>query len=360
MLLNQPYTLKNMQLPHRVVMAPMTRARSSQPGNVPNELMATYYAQRAPHAALIVSEASQISPQGQGYSYTPGIHSTEQIKGWKLVTQAVHKEGGKIFLQLWHVGRMSHESFHGGERPVGPSALAPDATVWVANDEHPNGTMLPCPVPRALTIEEIHQIIDDFRQAAANAIEAGFDGVEIHGANGYLFDQFLRRSSNKRDDEYGGVIENRVRFMVDVTKAIVDEIGPERTGIRVAPFIQQRGMDDSEAIDAVLLAAQSFEALGIAYVHLVEADWADAPQIPDDFRQQLRDVYSGTIIVAGNYTLEKAEHILGKGWTDLVAFGRPFISNVDVPERLFEGRELTELDSATLFGGGAKGYTDYI
>ncbi len=359
MLLEQKYTLGHYSLPHRVVMAPMTRSRSTQPGNTPNEMMATYYGQRAGHAALIVTEATQISPQGQGYSFTPGIHSKEQIEGWKLVTDAVHKAGGRIFLQLWHVGRMSHEMFHNGEKPVAPSALDPDARVWVVNDEYPNGGMVQCPTPRALTKPEIKDIIEDFRQGAANAIEAGFDGVEIHGANGYLIDQFMRRTSNKRDDEYGGDMENRVRFMLEVAEAVVSEVGADRTGIRLAPFIKQRGMDDDEATDAVLFASEKLSDLGLLYIHLAEADWDDAPQIPEDFRHKLRKVYNGTIMVAGNYTEAKAEPLLEKDLIDLVAFGRPFIANPDYPEKLFAHTPLVEFDGNTLFGGTEKGYTDY-
>ncbi|MDG1287984.1 MAG: alkene reductase [Rickettsiales bacterium] len=279
MKLEKSYELGNYRLPHRVVMAPMTRSRTTQPGNIPNALMASYYKQRAAHAAIIITEATQISQQGQGYSFTPGIHSKEQIEGWKLVTDAVHQEGGKIFLQLWHVGRLSHEMFHNGEKPVAPSAIEPNARIWAVDAENPKGAMFDCPEPRALSVEEIKTIIQDFRQAAANAIEAGFDGVEIHGANGYLLDQFMRRTSNIRTDEYGGDIENRVRFMLEVAQAVAEEVGADRTGIRLAPFIKQRGMDDDEAIDAVLYASKELGNLGLLYIHLAEADWDDAPQI---------------------------------------------------------------------------------
>jgi N-ethylmaleimide reductase len=353
--LKKPFNLGNYELPHRVVMAPMTRARTTQPGNIPNELMAIYYAQRA-SAALIITEATQISQQGQGYSFTPGIHSKEHIAGWKKVTDAVHKAGGKIFLQLWHVGRMSHEMFHEGEAPVAPSAISPNARVWVADDSNPTGHMVECPTPRALNKKEIHAIISDFRQGAINAIEAGFDGVEIHGANGYLIDQFMRRTSNTRNDEYGGNIENRLRFMIEVVRTVVEAVGSNKTGIRLAPFVKQRGMDDDEAVEAVLQASKTLNELGIAYIHLAEADWDDAPSVSDEFRHDLRKNFSGAIIVAGNYTAKKAEKLLAANLVDLVAFGRPFIANPDFPARLFSNQPLRNFIPEKLFGGGKEGY----
>lgn len=345
-------------LNNRIVMAPMTRARTAQPGNIPTALMAEYYKQRA-SAGLIITEATQISAQGQGYSWTPGIHSAEQVAGWRLVTEAVHRAGGTIFSQLWHVGRMSHESFHPDGKPVAPSALAPDAQVWVVNRDGV-GEMVDCPIPRELTHADIQQVIADYRQAAINAMEAGFDGVEVHGGNGYLIDQFLRRSANKRTDEYGGSLANRVRFAQEVLEAISEAIGPERTGIRLAPFITQRGMDDPQAIEAILALAAWCETKGIAFIHLAEADWDDAPQVPYEFRETLRATFSGTIIVAGNYTREKAEKLLAAGIVDLVAFGRPFIANPDFPRRLKENLPLAAMGNpATLFGGSEVGYTDY-
>ncbi|WP_310608500.1 alkene reductase [Buttiauxella brennerae] len=343
---------------NRIVMAPMTRSRSAQPGNIPTAMMAKYYQQRAT-AGLIVTEATQISPQGQGYSWTPGIHSPEQISGWRLVTDAVHQVGGKIFSQLWHVGRMSHESFHADGKPVAPSALAPDAQVWVVGKDGV-GRMVDSPVPRELTHRDIGQVIADYRQAALNAIDAGFDGVEVHGGNGYLIDQFLRRTSNKRTDEYGGGLTNRVRFAQEVLEAISDAIGADKTGIRLAPFITQRGMDDPQAIEAILALAAWCEQKGIAFIHLAEADWDDAPQVPYEFRETLRATFSGAIIVAGNYTEEKAEKFLAAGIVDLVAFGRPFVANPDFPRRLAENLPLAPIGNpATLFGGSEAGYTDY-
>ena len=352
-----PFNLSGLTLPSRIVMAPMTRSRTDQPGNIPNEMMAKYYAQRA-SAGMIVTEATQISQQGQGYSFTPGIHSSEQVEGWKKVTQAVHQKGGRIFLQLWHVGRMSHESFHSDGLPIAPSAIAPGARVWVVGADG-KGEMVECPTPRAMSMNDIRDVIEQFRIGARNAITAGFDGVEIHGANGYLLDQFMRSTSNIRTDEYGGSLENRIRFAVEVVKAVADEVGSKHTGIRLAPFIKQRGMDDPESDRAILAAAEEFEKIGIAYIHLAEADWDDAPTVPESFRHELRACFSGAIIVAGNYTPQKAESLLEKNLIDLAAFGRPFIANPDYPARIQHDYPLSQFDGDSLFGGTEKGYNDH-
>jgi N-ethylmaleimide reductase len=354
----RPLQLGPLALPNRIVLAPMTRARSSQPGDVPNALMAQYYAQRA-SAGLIVSEASQVSRQGQGYSFTPGIYSDAQVDGWRRVTDAVHAEGGRMVLQLWHVGRMSHASFHADGLPVAPSAIAPQAQVWVAGADGV-GRMVDSPVPRALTAPDIEAVVGDFRRAAANAMRAGFDGVEIHGANGYLIDQFLRTTSNQRTDAYtGATLEGRTRFALEVAAAVASEAGAERTGMRLAPFITQRGMDCPEIIPTILHLARQLDATGLAYLHLVEADWADAPQIPPSFRTALRQAYQGRLIVAGGYDAARANQILSDGLADLVAFGRPFIANPDLPRRLRDGLPLAAFDAKTLFGGDAHGYSDY-
>ncbi|MEZ5536860.1 MAG: alkene reductase [Thiolinea sp.] len=343
---------------NRIVMAPMTRSRSEQPGDIPTALMAEYYAQRA-SAGFIVTEATQISTQGKGYSFTPGIYSGEQVAGWRQVTGAVHAAGGRIVAQLWHVGRMSHASFHADGQTVAPSAIAPDAQVWVVGDDGV-GRMVDCPVPRELDHAEIKDIIADYRRAAANAREAGFDGVEIHAANGYLIDQFLRRTSNRRTDEYGGSAENRIRFAREVVTAVAEEIGADRVGIRLAPFITQRGMDDPEAIDTILLAARYFNDIGIAYIHLAEADWDDAPVVTERFRRELRQGFRGAIVVAGNYTPETGAQLIDAGLVDFVAFGRKFLANPDLPYRFQHGLSLNEIsDPATLFGGNHIGYTDY-
>jgi N-ethylmaleimide reductase len=353
-----PIQFAGLNAAHRVVMAPMTRARSSQPGDVPNALNAQYYAQRA-SAALIVTEASQISPQGKGYSFTPGIYSDAQVEGWRGVTQAVHAEGGRIFLQLWHVGRMSHPDFHQGELPVAPSAVPFEGQIWKVDPATGLGAMVDCPTPRELSRSEIAQIVDDFRQAARRAIDAGFDGVEVHGANGYLIDQFLRTTSNTRTDEYGGSRSNRLRFLREVIDAISDEIGAERTAIRLAPFLTARGMDCPDILPTILEAAQYLQEKGIGYLHLVEADWDDAPVFTESFRQALRERFARPIIVAGNYDRARAEWVIAKGYADLVAFGRAFVGNPDLPLRLERDLPLAPLDPATLFGGNAQGYSDY-
>ena len=353
-----PWKLGPHHLPSRVVMTPMTRSRTSQPGDIPNALMAEYYAQRA-SAGLIITEATQISQQGQGYSFTPGVYTEAQVEGWRLVTDAVHAAGGRIFLQLWHVGRMSHPSFHADGQPVAPSAIAPGAAVWVVEPGSAKGTMLECPTPRALSVEEIQAVVEDYRQAAANAIRAGFDGVELHGANGYLIDQFLRATANHREDAYGGSVEGRMRFVEEVLRAVAAEIGAERVGLRLSPFITQRGMDDPDAPEMALRVAALMDRLGVAYLHLAEADWDDAPAIPARFRERLRASYSGTIIVAGGYDVTRAEALLSQGLVDLVGFGRAFIANPDLPARLASGARLATPDLSLAFGGGAEGYTDY-
>lgn len=339
-------------------MAPMTRARatSTEAGSVPVPMMATYYAQRS-DAALIITEATQVSRQGQGYSFTPGIFSDEQVAGWREVTDAVHARGGRIFCQLWHVGRMSHASFHPDGQTVAPSALPPNARVWVWIDGA--GTMVDCPTPRALATEEIPGIVEQFRRGAANAIAAGFDGVEIHGANGYLIDEFLRTTSNHRTDAYGGSIENRGRLAVEIAQAVADEVGADRVGFRMAPFITARGMDCPEIIDTITYVAGRLNEIGIAYVHLVEADWDNAPQIPDDFRVTLRKTFTRSILAAGNYDLNKATRLVGAGLIDVAAFGRPFLTNPDLPTRLHDGLPLADLTGAVLYGGGATGYLGF-
>ena len=353
-----PTAIGNVILPHRIVMAPMTRARSTQPGDVPNAMNARYFAQRA-SASLIVTEAMQISPQGKGYSFTPGIYSAEQVAGWRLIADAVHAEGGHIFLQLWHVGRMSHPDFHDGELPVAPSAVPFEGQIWRVNPTTGQGEMVDCPTPRALERRDIQAIVEDYRKAARNAIEAGFDGVEIHGANGYLIDQFLRTSSNVRTDEYGGSRQNRLRFLREVVSAVAAEVGPERTAIRLAPFLTARGMACPDILPTILEAADFLQAKGIAYLHLVEADWDDAPVFTEEFRRDIRARFRRPIIVAGNYDRTKADWVLESGYADLVAFGRPFIANPDLVHRLAEGSSLAQPDGATLFGGGEHGYTDY-
>ncbi|HAS6249634.1 TPA: alkene reductase [Vibrio vulnificus] len=354
----EPTQLKHLDLQNRVAMAPMTRARTSQPGNIPNAMMATYYKQRA-SAGLIISEATQISDDSQGYSFTPGVYTDEQVAGWKRVTQAVKSQGAAMFCQLWHVGRVSHPVFQKGEQPIAPSALAPVETkVWIA-DEHGNGNMVDCVEPRAMSQDDIDRVVSDFAYAAKRAIEAGFDGVEIHGGNGYLIDQFLRTNSNHRTDQYGGSRENRIRFLLQVVDAVSQAIGADKVGVRLAPFITFKDMNCPDIVPTILEASKQLQARDIAYLHLSEADWEDAPEIPESFRIELREYFTNTIIVAGSYTQARADEVLKKGYADLVAFGRPFVSNPDLVARLKHQQPLAELDGATLFGGDERGYTDY-
>ncbi|CAK2432433.1 N-ethylmaleimide reductase [Vibrio crassostreae] len=350
--------LKDLDLQNHIVMAPMTRARTSQPGNIPNDMMAEYYQQRGT-AGLIISEATQISDDSQGYSFTPGSYTDSHVDGWKKVTQATKAKGAAMFCQLWHVGRVSHPIFQNGEKPMAPSALAPVETkVWIS-DLDGNAGMVDCVEPREMTQEDIDKVIKDFAHAAKRAVEAGFDGVEIHGGNGYLIDQFLRTNSNVRTDSYGGSRENRMRFLLEVVDAVVAAVGADKVGVRLAPFITFKDMGCPDIIPTIIEASRELQARDIAYMHLSEADWDDAPTIPESFRTELREVFTNTIIVAGRYTKERAEEILSSGFADLVAFGRPFVSNPDLVYRLENDKELAELDGATLFGGNDKGYIDY-
>ncbi len=356
-----PYTLGKLQLKNRFLMAPMTRSRSTQPGDIPNELMAEYYGQRT-SAGIIITEATQVSLQGKGYARTPGIYTSEQINGWKSITHEVHKNGSKIFLQLWHVGRVSNAKVN-GLQPIAPSAIkAKDTSVYIF-DGAPNGdaTFVPVEEPRAMNPKDIQQVIDEFARGAKNAIEAGFDGVEIHGANGYLIDQFLRTNCNHRMDEYGGTKENRIRLLTEITQAVADAVGKERTGVRLSPFIKFKDMDDPEILDTIMLATKSINDIGVTYLHLCEADWDDAPKIPEDFRVKLRQTFTNTIIATGNKTPEIAKDLLDKNLVDLVGFGRKFLSNPDYPERVRQNAQLNEITNThALFGGGTGvGYTDY-
>ena len=355
------YNMNGISLENRFLMAPMTRSRATQPNDIPNTLMAEYYGQRAT-AGIIITEATQISLQGKGYAKTPGIYTQEQIAGWKLTTDEVHKKGSKIFLQLWHVGRVSSSKVN-GLQPMGPSTkIAKETTVYIF-DGAPNGdaTFVPVEEPIAMSKEDIKQVIEEFRIGAKNAIEAGFDGVEIHGANGYLIDQFLRSNSNDRTDEYGGSQENRIRILSEITQAVSDEIGTEKTGVRLSPFISFKDMNDPEILETIMLASKKLEEIGITYIHLCEADWDDAPEIPNKFRVELRETFSKTIIATGNKTPKEANELLGDNLVDLVGFGRKFLTNPDYPKRVALNSDMNEIsDNHTLFGGGtARGYTDY-
>lgn len=348
-----PYRMGQFTLANRIVMAPLTRNRAAA-GNVPTALTAEYYAQRA-GAGLIVAEATQVCPEGQGYQDTPGIHSDAQVAAWKPVTDAVHARGGKIFLQLWHVGRISHVSLQpNGQAPVAPSAIRANSKTYV------NGSFIEVSEPRALRLDELPGIVDAYRKGAANAIRAGFDGVEIHGANGYLLDQFLRDGTNKRTDEYGGSIENRARLMLEVTATIVAEIGAERTGIRLSPVTPANDASDSNPQPVFNHVVEQLDRLNLVYIHVIEGATGGDRNFGAGFDYEaLRKRFRNTWIVNNGYTLETAQQVLAEKRADLVAFGRPFISNPDLVERLRRNAPLSPLDRATLYGGGAKGYTDY-
>lgn len=348
----EPYALGSLTLSNRIVLAPLTRNRA-QAGFVPSELAATYYSQRA-SAGLLIAEATQISQQGQGYQDTPGIYTQAQIDGWRQVTDAVHAKRGRIFLQLWHVGRISHVALQeNGAAPVAPSAIRAETKTFVNNE------FVPVSEPRALSLDELPGIVEDFRKAAANAIAAGFDGVEIHAANGYLLDQFLKDGSNVRDDAYGGSVDNRARLTLEVAAAVVKEVGAERTGIRISPISPANGISSSDPQAQFDYLVAQLDALGLVYLHVVEGATGGARDVaPFDF-DALRRQFRNTYIANNGYDLELANARLEEGKADLFAFGRPFIANPDLVERLKTGAPLADLDQATLYGGGAKGYIDY-
>lgn len=354
--------LGNLVLPNRIIMAPLTRMRSQQPGNIPNELNAEYYAQRA-SAGLIISEATQISQQGQGYPATPGIHSGEQIVGWKKVTDSVHKANGKIFLQLWHVGRISHSSFQADAAvPVAPSAIRPSGMVLAADWKQ-----VPFETPRALSEKEIDDIIIDYRKTAENAKQAGFDGVEIHSANGYLLDQFLHDGSNHRTDNYGGSIENRARFLLKVVDVVCEVWGKDKVGVRLSPYGTFDDMHDSDPFALFSYVLEQLSQKSIVYVHVIEPRATNAGGGDNDLADEsvpntsalFRKKFNGVFISAGGYNPELAKKAVETGAVDAVAFGRWFISNPDLPDKIRKNLPLTKYNRATFYGGGEKGYTDY-
>ncbi|MGQ7859426.1 alkene reductase [Pseudomonas sp. 32A] len=348
----EAYKLGSLTLSNRMVMAPLTRNRAGA-GFVPSELAATYYSQRA-SAGLLISEATQISQQGQGYQDTPGIYTQAQIDGWRKVTEAVHAKGGHIFLQLWHVGRVSHTDLQAnGAAPVAPSAIRPATKVFV------NNSFVDVSEPRALEIGELAGIVNDFRQAASNAMAAGFDGVEIHGANGYLLDQFLKDGANVRTDAYGGSVENRARLLLEVTSAVVSEVGAERTGIRLSPVSPANGVSSTAPQAQFDYLVEQLNALGLVYLHVVEGATGGPREVaPFDF-SALRQRFNNTYIANNGYDLNLATTTLIEDKADLIAFGRPFIANPDLVERFKTDAALSALDPTTLYGGGAAGYTDY-
>ena len=349
-----PYELGNTILRNRIVMAPMTRSRAID--NIPNDLMAAYYGSRA-GAGLIITEGTSPSPNGLGYARIPGIYSKEQVAGWKKVTDAVHANGGRIFVQLMHTGRITHPlNLPAGGEVIGVSPIAAENTPMWTDQE----AMQPLPAPREISLAEIPALLEEFVHAAKSAIAAGFDGVELHGANGYLLEQFLNNASNKRSDNYGGSVENRNRFVLEVAAAVAAAIGKEKTGIRLSPFGANGEMvADENTIAQYAALAAGLQQIGIVYIHIVDHSALGAPAVPVAVKEAIRTNYTGTIIISGGYDAASAEADLVAGKGELVAFGRPFISNPDLVERFKTGAELETPDQTTFYTPGEKGYTDY-
>jgi N-ethylmaleimide reductase len=352
----QPIQVGDLNLTNRVWMAPLTRSRAANEGNVPFDLHVKYYKQRA-SAGLIITEGSQVSKQAVGYINTPGIYSKDQVEGWKKVTEAVHKKGGHIFIQLWHVGRISHPDFHNGELPVAPSAINPHAKSFTPKGFKDTVT------PKEMTIEEIKQTVLDFKNAAKNAMEAGFDGVEIHSSNGYLLHQFFNRTSNVRMDEYGGSIENRAKILFEIIDAIKEVMPENRIGLRLNPSLNGVfGMDaDEETIPTFDYIVEKLNDYDLAYMHLSEpfTDVSEIPYLVTEIAKHYRPMYKGTLAINAGFDQEKGNKFILEGLADAVVFGKPFISNPDLPKRFELGAELAAWDQDTFYTPGEKGYTDY-
>lgn len=349
-----PYKLGSIELKNRIVMAPMTRSRAI--GNIPNKLMAEYYEQRA-GAGLIITEGTSPSPNGLGYSRIPGIYSETQVEGWKRTTDAVHSKSGKIFVQLMHTGRISHQAnMSEGAVIIAPSAVKPSGQMWTDTSG-----LQDFPIPKEMTSEEIKQTKQEYIFAAANAMKARFDGIELHGANGYLIEQFLSPVSNKRNDNYGGSIENRCRFLLEIAEDAIKAIGKDRVGLRLSPYGVASDMPYYPEIeDTYKYLAEKLNAIGILYIHLVDHSAMGAPEVPLEIKKAIRKRFEHTLIFSGGYTMERAENELENGIANLIAFGRPFINNPDLVERFANGWPLSnELDMNTFYTPGEKGYTDY-
>lgn len=360
----QPIKVGHYNLRNRIVMAPLTRSRSRQPGNIPSPLNAAYYVQRA-SAGLIISEATQVSMQGQGYAWTPGIHSREQVEGWRLVTAAVHAAGGLMFAQLWHVGRISHPTLQPDRMlPVAPSAIKPAGEAFIEN-EYGEGELVPFEMPRALQLEEMPYVVDQYARAARNALAAGFDGIEVHAANGYLIDQFIKSGTNRRTDEYGGPVENRARLLFEVLDAVIPIMEADRVGVRLLPYgvANDAREDNPEATFGYI--AEKLNDYHLAYLHVINpvASAIENKVEPEPAALRMVDLmrnkYRGKLIMAGGFDHGTAEQWLEQGKADLIAFGRKFIANPDLPERFRTRAPLNADDRPTYYGGGSKGYTDY-
>ena len=348
-----PYRLGDLELKNRLVLSPMTRSRALD-GNVPNPLAATYYTQRS-SAGLIITEATQISPQGVGYIRTPGMHTPAQVAGWKKVTEAVHKAGGRIFAQLWHVGRVSHPDFHNGALPVAPSALPVEGEAFTNNGK------VKIPTPRALELHELPAIVAQFSAAAENAKAAGFDGIELHGANGYLLDQFLRDGANHRGDAYGGSLENRARFPLEVADAVIAVWGPNRVGYKLSPHFAGYSMSNSKPVETFSYMAEQLNRRKIGYIHIGEAIAGPmaAPAGTVRVTPTLRKIFNGAVMVNGGYDARTGSAAIARGEADLVAYGVPFLANPDLPARYWNDSALNAPDFATFYAGEEKGYLDY-
>lgn len=358
-----PLKIGPYQLKHRLIMAPLTRMRAEQASFAPRPLNVEYYRQRATPGGLIIAEASPVLATGRGNPATPGIYSEQQIKGWREVVDAVHAKGGLIFLQLWHVGRVSHSSLQpGGVLPVAPSAV-PIGGGLTAMTAH--GKAEPYETPRALETGEVSDVVESFRQGAINARKAGFDGIEIHGANGYLVEQFLQSHTNLRTDQYGGSIENRTRFLMEIMQAVIDVWGADRVGVRLSPYGIANGSGEADPMPLYTHAIKSLDQLGLAYLHFIEPRSSGAGRAEVNHQNVpsamvlFRPIWSGVLVTAGGFTGETAEAAIAAGHADAIAFGRIFISNPDLPRRLKHGYPLTPYNRATFYGGEEAGYTDY-
>lgn len=359
-----PVQLGELALANRIAMAPLTRNRAVN--NIPSELTATYYTQRA-SAGLLISEGTPVSQQGQGYADVPGLYLPAQVEGWKRVTAQVHAAGGKIFSQLWHVGRVSHTSLQPeGAAPVAPSALTAATKTYLIDPVTRQGSFVAASAPRALQAQELPAIVEAFAAAARNAVQAGFDGVEIHGANGYLLDQFLKDGSNQRSDEWGGSVENRVRFVIQVVRAVADAIGAGKVGLRISPASPANGIHDSAPQPLFEHLLRQLAPLGLAYIHVIEGSTGgprELPEQPFDYaalKAAYRDAGGqGVWMVNNGYTRELALQAVASGYADMVAFGKDFIANPDLVQRLRQGAPLNPGQRETFYGGGAEGYTDY-
>ncbi len=355
MKLLEPVQIGNLELPNRVIMAPMTRCRAENPGRVPVDLMAEYYRQRA-GAGLIISEGTAVSKRAIGYMNTPGLFTDEQVTGWKKVTSSVHQAGGRIFTQLWHVGSISHPDYHNGELPLAPSNVNPGLPIRT-----PEGRKQSVE-PKPMTVDDIYQTVTDFKNAARRALEAGFDGIEIHSSNGYLFHQFFSRTTNLRTDSYGGTIENRTRFYFEVLDAILSVIPGERIGTRLNPMYHGRSgiLLDEESLPTFEYIVRRLNGYNLAYLHISRPFFpVDSPFLIDDVPAHFRKIYHGHLMANGGYELDSGESELRKGNADSICYGKPFIANPDLTERIRNGHPWAEADNFTFYNGGARGYTTY-